>query len=47
MPVMDYTALMETLDLLANPMARNSLLHLTNRRTTYRTLNLADENFGL
>lgn len=47
MPVMDYEALMETLDLLANPNALQSLLRAKNQRATYQELNLADENFGL
>lgn len=47
MPVMDYEALMETLDILADPGAFKPLLRAKNQRATYRKLNLADENFGL
>jgi PHD/YefM family antitoxin component YafN of YafNO toxin-antitoxin module len=47
MPVEDFEALMETLDVLADPLAMKAILSARNGETNYRPLNLEDENFGL
>ena len=47
MPVDDFEALMETLDVLADPAAMKAVQAARTGKTKYRTLDLADENFGL
>ncbi len=47
LPIEDYEALIETLDLLANPKAMRTLRAAKAGKLKYRTLNLNDENFGL
>ena len=47
MPVDDFEALMETLDVLADPAAMKAIQAARTGKTKYRTLDLADENFGL
>lgn len=47
MPVEDFEALMETLDVLADPAALKAVEAARSGRGKYRTLDLADENFGL
>jgi prevent-host-death family protein len=47
MPVEDFEALMETMDVLANPAAMTAIRSAKTGKTKYRTLNLDDENFGL
>ena len=47
MPVEDFEALMETLDVLADPVAMKAIETARSGQTTYRELNLGDENFGL
>jgi prevent-host-death family protein len=47
LPVDDFEALMETLDLLADPAAMKAVQSARTGKTKYRTLDLADENFGL
>ena len=47
LPVDDFEALMETLDVLADPAAMNAVQSARAGKTKYRSLNLADENFGL
>jgi len=43
----DYEALIETMDLLANPAAMRTLRASKAGKLKYRRLNLNDENFGL
>ncbi|MBE2180976.1 MAG: type II toxin-antitoxin system Phd/YefM family antitoxin [Chthoniobacterales bacterium] len=47
MPVEDFEALMETLDVLADPAALKAVEAARSGRAKYRTLDLADEDFGL
>jgi prevent-host-death family protein len=47
MPVEDFEALMETLDVLADPVAMRAIQSARNGESTYRQLDLDDENFGL
>jgi len=47
MPVEDFEALMETLDVLADPAATKAIQSARNGESKYRQLNLSDENFGL
>jgi prevent-host-death family protein len=47
LPVEDFDALMETLDVLADRAAMKSIRAATKGKTKYRMLNLDDENFGL
>ena len=47
MPIADYEALIETLDLLANPKAMRAIQAARAGRLSYKDLDLTDENFGL
>lgn len=47
MPVADFEALMDTLDVLADPAAMQALHAAGSDLTKYRPLDLDDENFGL
>jgi len=47
LPVEDFEALMETLDVLENPAAMKAVRAAKAGTTKYRTLDLTDENFGL
>jgi prevent-host-death family protein len=47
LPVEDFEALMETLDVLEDPVAMKAVRAAKTGTATYRTLDLADENFGL
>src|SRR2546422_7401501 len=47
LPIEDYEALMETMDLLSNPKAMKALRAAKAGKMSYRTLDLDDENFGL
>jgi PHD/YefM family antitoxin component YafN of YafNO toxin-antitoxin module len=47
MPLEDYDALLETMELLSNPRAMTTLRAAKAGRLAYKELNLADENFGL
>lgn len=47
MPVTDYEALMETLEVLADPAAMEELRRAKAGQGTYRKLDLDDEDFGL
>jgi len=47
MPVADYEALIETINVLAHPAAMKELTRAKAERGTYRALDLEDENFGL
>jgi prevent-host-death family protein len=47
MPVEDFEALMETLDVLADPAAMRAVQSARKNKTQYRLLDLDDENFGL
>ena len=47
LPVDDFEALMETLDVLGAPAAMKAVQSARAGKTKYRSLNLADENFGL
>ena len=46
-PIADYEALIETLDLLANPKAMRAIQAARAGRSSYKDLDLTDENFGL
>ena len=46
-PIADYEALIETLDLLANPKAIRAIQAARAGRLSYKDLDLTDENFGL
>ena len=46
-PIADYEALIETLDLLANPKAMRAIQAARAGRLSYKDLDLTDENFGL
>jgi PHD/YefM family antitoxin component YafN of YafNO toxin-antitoxin module len=47
LPIEDYEALIETMDLLANPTAMRTLRAAKAGKLRYRRLNLNDEDFGL
>jgi PHD/YefM family antitoxin component YafN of YafNO toxin-antitoxin module len=47
MPLEDYDALLETMELLSNPTAMKTLRAAKAGKLAYKELNLADENFGL
>ena len=47
LPVEDFEALMETLDVLADPAAMKAIRSARKGETKYRKLDLGDENFGL
>lgn len=47
MPVDDFEALMETLDILGDPNAMQAIHSAKQGKTNYRPLDLDDENFGL
>lgn len=47
MPLEDYDALLETIELLSNPFAMKTLRRAKAGKLAYRELNLADKNFGL
>lgn len=47
MPVEDFEALMETLDVLADPAAMKAIQSARDAGSCYRQLDLSDENFGL
>ena len=47
LPIEDYEALMETMDLLSNPKAMRLLRAARAGKLPYKDLNLEDENFGL
>jgi PHD/YefM family antitoxin component YafN of YafNO toxin-antitoxin module len=47
MPLEDYDALLETMELLSDPTAMKTLRAAKAGKLAYKELNLADENFGL
>lgn len=47
MPLADYDALLETMELLSDPTAMKTLRAAKAGRLAYKELDLADENFGL
>ena len=47
LPIEDYDALIETMDLLANPKAMRTLRAAKSGKLRYRNLNLTDDGFGL
>jgi PHD/YefM family antitoxin component YafN of YafNO toxin-antitoxin module len=47
MPLEDYDALLETMEILSNPRAMTTLRAARAGRLAYKELDLADENFGL
>lgn len=47
MPLEDYDALLETMELLSNPKAMKTLRAARAGRLAYKELDLEDENFGL
>lgn len=47
LPIDDYEAMIETLDILNDPQARAAIRLAKDGKTTYHPLNLEDENFGL
>ena len=47
LPIEDYEALIETMDLLANPKAMRTLRSAKAGQLKYRVLDLDDEDFGL
>src|SRR5262249_4988357 len=47
LPIEDYEALIETMDLLANPTSMRTLRAAKAGKLKYRRLNLGDESFGL
>ena len=47
MPIEDFEALMETLDVLADPTLMKAIQSSRNGESSYRLLDLDDENFGL
>ncbi len=47
MPLADYDALLETMELLSNPRAMRALRAAQAGKLAYRELDLGDENFGL
>jgi PHD/YefM family antitoxin component YafN of YafNO toxin-antitoxin module len=47
MPLEDYDALLETMEILSNPKAMTTLRAAKAGRLVYKELDLADENLGL
>jgi PHD/YefM family antitoxin component YafN of YafNO toxin-antitoxin module len=47
LPLEDYEALLETMELLSNPTAMKTLRAAKAGKQAYKELDLADENFGL
>ena len=47
MPLEDYDALLETMELLSDPAAMKTLRAAKAGKLAYKELDLADENFGL
>jgi prevent-host-death family protein len=47
LPIDDYEALMETMDLLSKPQAIKTLRAAKSNKLSYKSLDLDDENFGL
>ena len=47
LPIGDYEAMMETMDLLSNPRAMKTLRAAKAGKLAYRKLDLDDEDFGL
>jgi PHD/YefM family antitoxin component YafN of YafNO toxin-antitoxin module len=47
LPIEDYEAMLETMDLLSNPKAMKALRAAKAGKLTYRELDLDEENFGL
>ena len=47
LPIRDYEAMMETMDLLSNSKAMKTLRAAKAGKLTYRKLNLHNEHFGL
>ena len=47
MPLEDYDALLETMELLSDPTAMKTLRAAKAGKLAYKELKLADENFGL
>lgn len=47
LPIEDYDALIETMDLLANPKAMRTLRAAKAGKLKYQKLDLNDENFGV
>ncbi|MFM8831455.1 MAG: type II toxin-antitoxin system Phd/YefM family antitoxin [Spartobacteria bacterium] len=47
LPVEDFEALLETLDVLEDPAAMKAVHAVKVGTTKYRALNLSDDNFGL
>jgi len=47
LPIEDYEAMMETMDLLSNPRAMKILRAAKAGKLSYKKLDLDDENFGL
>lgn len=47
LPIDDYEAMIETMDVLSNPKAMKAIRAAKAGKLTYRELDLGDENFGL
>ena len=47
LPIADYESLIETMDLLSNPRAMETLRAAKAGKLSYQDLDLDDENFGL
>jgi len=47
LPIADYSALVETMDVLADPEAREAINRFQEGATTFSALDLEDEGFGL
>ena len=47
LPIEDFEALLETLDILEDPAAMKAIRCAKSKTSKYRTLDLSDENFGL
>jgi PHD/YefM family antitoxin component YafN of YafNO toxin-antitoxin module len=47
MPLADFDAMLETMELLSNPKAMTALRAAKAGKLAYKELNLDDENFGL
>ncbi len=47
MPVADFEAILETMDVLADPKAMKELAEIGSTNRVYRKLDLDDEDFGL
>ena len=47
LPIDDYEAMMETMDLLSKPQAIKTLRAAKSNKLSYKSLDLDDENFGL